>query len=113
MQGEQTGYASSIERRVLGRKGANREHAVALRAGLTMDLDLHAEPLLERRAEERVAPLRRIPAGALCAHESHRELAEALDVDLDTHAHDLGAVRHTPTDHSNHPQRNLRRKYGP
>src|SRR5258705_5968611 len=101
MQGEQADSASSVENEVLGRKSANREHAVALRAGLTMDLNLHAEPLLERRAEERLAPLRRVPARPLRAHESHDELAEALRFDLDTHAHDLSAVRHTPTNHPN------------
>src|SRR5256885_16202978 len=91
--------------RRLARQRADRENSVPVRAGLAVDLDLHAESLLERRAEERLAPLRGIPARPLGAHEPHDELAEALRLHLDAHANDLGTVGHTPTDHSTHPHR--------
>src|SRR5207247_10272463 len=89
--------------RRLARNGANREQTMAVGAGLAVDLDLHSEPFLERRAEERVAPLRSIPAGPSGAHESHDELSEAPGLHLDSHAHNLRPVRHPPTDHLNPP----------
>src|SRR5207247_9486418 len=89
--------------RRLARNGANRDQTLAVVAGLAVDLDLHSEPFLERRAEERVAPLRSIPAGPSGAHESQDELAEALGLHLDSHAHNVGPVRHPPTDHLNPP----------
>src|SRR5205823_14267159 len=89
----------------LAGKRADREDSVTVRAGLAVDLDLHAEALLERGAEQRLAPLRGVPARPLGAHEPHDELAAALRLHLDANANDLGTVRHTPADHSTHPHR--------
>ena len=81
-------------------------------AGLAMDLDLHAETLLERRAKERVVPVRGVPASPGGTHEADDELAEALGLHWDAHANDLSAVRHPPTDHPNHPKATYAGKYG-